>query len=136
MNAQDGFNRAQFNHDNQLPPEDSPEPSEAHIEEAFAQLVQDSDLLNTFMLETDVTITGVYQLFHANGWPTASWSERNDELRDSYALTFEIFFDHYRSWLGDRLTAKADEVMRAQIEEARIEAEEYAADCRRDDREM
>lgn len=114
------------------PDDDGPEPSEAHFDEAFGDLVQDDDLLNKFMLETDVTIATVYQLFHRHGFPDKDCSERDDNLIDSYNVTFTIFFDHYRDWLGSRLTVKAQQVMDAEIEQSRIDAAEYAAECRED----
>jgi hypothetical protein len=53
-------------------------------------------------------------------------------LRDRYESTFSAFFDHYRDWLGERLTVKAQQVMDAEIEQSRIDAAEYAAECRED----
>ena len=109
-----------------------PEPSEDQVEEAFTALVQDDERLNDFMLTSDVTICKVYQLYHAHGLPRCDGSERDDELRDCYAGAFGEFFDHYRAWLGDRLTDKADKIMQADMRAAREDAEEYAAECRRE----
>ncbi|HXE07092.1 MAG TPA: hypothetical protein VN612_04295 [Acidobacteriaceae bacterium] len=125
------FDQAQERWDNMLPPDDfGQEPTEAQIEEAFSELVQDDERLNDFMLTSDVTICTVYQLYHAHGLPRCDGSERDDDLRDRYANEFTAFFDHYRAWLGDRLTDKADKIMQADMRAAREDAEEYAAECR------
>ena len=134
MNAVTNFARAQANYDAMLPPEDGLEPSEAHAEEAFAQLVQDSELLAEFIENERPDYTTVFQLFHAHGLPLMNKTARDDKLREKYDTTMQHFFDHYRDWLGDRLTAKADEVMQAQIAESRAEAAEYAAESRRESR--
>lgn len=116
------------------PDSERQEPSEAHVEEAFAQLVQDSELLAEFIENEQPDYTTVFQLFHAHGLPSMNKTARDDKLRDKYDTTMKHFFEHYNDWLGDRLTAKADEVMQAQIAEARAEAAEYAAESRRDAR--
>jgi hypothetical protein len=109
-----------------------PEPSESHFDEAFAELVQDDDLLNAFMLETDVTIAAVYQLFHRHGGlPSSNGTERDDAMIESWQITMDNFFDHYRQWLGERLTVKAQQVMDAEIQAAKDEA----AEARHEDRE-
>lgn len=107
-----------------------PEPSAAHIEEAFDLLVADSDLLADFISDEQPDYTTPFQLYHKYGGLPFNNSERDDNLRESWQITMDGFFEHYRDWLGDRLTNKAYEVMQAEIQASRDEAAEAAADDR------
>lgn len=112
--------------------DDGPEPSEEHFDEAFAELVQDSQLLADFVEAAQPDYTTAFQLFHRHGGlPSSNGTERDDALIDSWQITMTNFFDHYRSWLGTRLDDRADALMRAEIQAAKDEA----AESRFDDRE-
>lgn len=130
MNHTDAFNRAQANHDNSLPPEDGPEPSEAHIEEAFSNLVAKTPLLLDYIDAMGQDNTTVFQLYHQYGLPRMDGSERDNTLLDSYEVILCNYLDGYREWLGPRLTEEADRVMQEAIRQGKEEAEEAAADDR------
>lgn len=123
------FQAAQSAYDNRSLPE-LPEPTEEDLDIAFDELVQDTSLLLDYIdAEGPDTITA-FQLFHRDGLPCMDFSEKDDNLRDSYLSTLTAFFDGYRAWLGDRLTARADQVMQKRIQDAKDEAAEAAADDR------
>jgi hypothetical protein len=121
MNADD-FNRAQSNYDNQLPPEPAAEPTEAHFDEAFDQLVNDDELIEQYIEECAPNITAIFQLYHHNGFPRMNRSEKDDELRDSYDTIFTHFLDGYRDWLGSRLAETAEAIMDQEIHDAKEDA--------------
>jgi hypothetical protein len=127
VNALRSFAQAQARYDAMLPPEPGPEPSEDHFDTAFDMLVEDRDLMAQFMDEAGPDTVTVFQLYHRAGLPRHDMSERDDDLIESYEVTFRAFFDHYRDWLGLRLADTAQDVMQREIDEAREEAEEYAA---------
>jgi hypothetical protein len=127
VNALHSLAQAQARYDAMLPPEPGPEPSEDHFDTAFDMLVEDRDLMAQFMDEAGPDTVTVFQLFHRAGLPRHDMSERDDDLVESYEVTFRAFFDHYREWLGSRLADSAQDVMQSEIDEAREEAEEYAA---------
>lgn len=127
MNALHSFAQAQARYDAMLPPEPGPEPSEDHFDTAFDMLVEDRDLMAQFMDEAGPDTVTVFQLYHRAGLPFRDKTQRDDDLIESYEVTFRAFFDHYREWLGSRLADTADDVMQREIDEAREEAEESAA---------
>lgn len=133
MNLSDGsMSRAQADWDNRMPDDDGPEPSLDHISEALDILVDDSDLLSTFMMEERPDYTTIFQLMHTHGLPWRDKSDRDDGLIEQYETTATRLLSHYRDWLGDRLTDKSREVMHEAIESAKNDAAEYAAELRRD----
>ena len=105
------------------PDDDATEPSPAHYDEALSELVQDSQLLADFIDVEQPDYTTPFQLFHKyGGLPSMDGSERDDNLRNSWQVTMDNFFDHYRDWLGVRLTNKADTIMRAEIQASKDDA--------------
>ena len=132
MNALHSFAQAQARYDAMLPPEPGPEPSEDHFDTAFDMLVKDCDLMAQFMDEAGPDTVTVFQLFHDRGLPFRDKTQRDDELIEAYETTLNAFLEHYREWLGPRLADTAEDVMQSEIEQAREEAAEYAAELRRD----
>lgn len=118
---------AQSEFDDAAMDDDLPEPPEALQEEAFAEFVQDSQLLADFISDEQPDYTTPFQLFHKyGGLPSMDGTGRYDNLRDSWQITMDNFFDHYRDWLGDRVMVKAREIMRAKVQAAKDEAAQAA----------
>lgn len=127
--------QAQERHDNQLPPEDGPEPTDVQIDTAFGRLVHDDAVLADYLDDWAPDTTSVFQLYQRAGLPAGNGTERDDDLYESYTTLFDTFLRNYRDWLArkddageSRLMTAADAVMLEEAEEARQEAEDAAAD--------
>jgi hypothetical protein len=127
--------QAQERHDNALPPEDGPEPTDEQIETAFGRLVHNDAVLADFLDDWAPDTTSVFQLYQRAGLPLGNNTERDDDLYESYTTLFDIFLRNYREWLAckdkageSRLMTEADAVMLEEAEQARQEAEDQAAD--------
>jgi hypothetical protein len=114
------FSQEQERYDNQLPPDELPEPSEDHFEEAFNRLMQDDELLFDYIDAEGPDTTTIFKLIHQHGLPANHASESDDELRDQLQTTADDFIEGYRKWLGTRLADLADEVMREERDLSRI----------------
>lgn len=138
MNAMRGFDAAQAKYDAMVPDDfDDMEPSSEQYDEAFTRLVNDDSAMQSFLDDYQPDTTTVFQLFHKyDGIPSAGLSNELDATCDAMTATCKAFLDGYRTWLanGRLLAGMADTVMREEVEANRIEAEEYAADCRADAR--
>lgn len=119
------FSEAQSRHDNSLPPEDGPEPTEAMEDEAFDELVANSTLLSEYIeLVCPVSILHVIQAYNeAGGLPRRNKTPDDDQAFERLTDGFDDFLRGYRQWLGQRLVDQADIVMQRHIENAKEDAE-------------
>jgi hypothetical protein len=114
------FDQLQERYDNQLPPDELPEPSEGQFEEAFNRLMQDDELLFDYIDAEGPDTTTIFKLIHQHGLPANHASESDGELLDQLQTTADDFIEGYRKWLGTRLADLADEVMREERDLSRI----------------
>lgn len=124
------FDQLQDRFDHALPPDDGPEPTEAHFNEAFDQLMQDDERLIDYINDVGPDTTTIFQLIHKYGGLPLNFnvSERLDVLHEELTNTADAFIDGYRNWLGSVLADRAEQVMRDEIDAARSDAEEKRAD--------
>lgn len=129
------FQQAQERHDNSLPPDGGPEPTEEQIDTAFGRLMHDNATLADYLDDWAPDTTSVFQLYQRAGLPLGNKTERDDELYESYTTLFDMFLRNYRDWLeckdaqgNSRLMAMADTIMEDEAREAREEAEDAAGE--------
>lgn len=112
-----------------------PEPTEEHVKKAMRELLSDSRVFALFFDDEQPSCNIPYYLFFRyEGMPLCNHTERDDDERDCWDGHLGGIVEQFKEWAirTDRLQPIAHRLLDADIKAARDEAEECAADARRD----